>query len=60
MVVRFIDGDKTNVTADNLVLITKAEHMHLTRRQFNATPDPLKRVTLTALRLEAAIFKRLK
>jgi hypothetical protein len=60
MVVRFIDGDKTNVATDNLVLITKAEHLHLTRRHYNTTPDPLKHVTLTALRLEAAIFKRLR
>ncbi|NDL64236.1 HNH endonuclease signature motif containing protein [Acerihabitans arboris] len=60
MVVRFIDGNKQNVFPDNLILITKAEHMHLTRRQYNTTPESLKPVTLTALRLEAAIFKRLR
>jgi|SRR5476649_403020 len=60
MIVRFIDGNKQNVLPNNLVLITKAEHMHLTRRQYDTTPESLKPVTLTALRLEAAIFKRLR
>lgn len=60
MVLRLRDGDKTNVAPENIVLITKAEHIHLMRRDYDETPAELKAITMTAIRLEAAIFKRLR
>lgn len=60
MVLRFLDGDKTNCAPDNLVLITNAEHLQLTRTGFNELPAELKPVAVTTAKLEVAIFRRRK
>lgn len=56
--VRFRDGDKQNLCVANLVKISRAEHIMMTRRGYDQLPAELKPVALTACRLETAIFKR--
>lgn len=59
-VVRFRDGNRDNLIIDNLILLSLAENIHLTRRGYSGLADEVKPVALTAYRLEATIFKRLK
>jgi hypothetical protein len=58
MVIRFLDGDRQNAEdVDNLVMITKAEHMHLSRRGFNTAPNEIKPTLFNLSKLEVQIFE---
>lgn len=57
MVIRFLDGDKQNVDPGNLVMITKAEHVHLSRRGYNAAPDEIKPTLFNLSKLEVKLFE---
>jgi hypothetical protein len=57
MVIRFLDGDKQNITPGNLVKISKAEHMHLNRREYNTAPDDVKPALFNLSRLEVKLFE---
>lgn len=59
-VIRFRDGNRDNLSMDNLIMLSKAESMHLTRRGYGDLFDEIKPVALTTYRLEAAIFQRIK
>ncbi|HDT2074307.1 TPA: HNH endonuclease [Enterobacter roggenkampii] len=56
-VIRFLDGDKQNVTPGNLVKVSKAEHLHLNRREYNAAPDEIKPALLSLSKLEVKLFE---
>lgn len=55
-VVAFIDGDKLNCITDNLMLITRAELMHLNRLKYSETPDELKPTVLALAKVEVKTF----
>ena len=57
MVIRFLDGDKQNVDPGNLVMITKAEHVHLSRRGYSAAPDEIKPTLFNLSKLEVKLFE---
>lgn len=58
MVIRFLDGDRQNAEdIDNLVMVTKAEHVHLSRRGFNAAPEEIKPALFSLSKLEVKLFE---
>lgn len=57
MVIRFLDGDKQNVDISNLVMITKAEHVHLSRRGYNDAPGEVKPALFNLSKLEVKLFE---
>ena len=56
-IVRFIDGDRTNVKPDNLTLITRGENAVLNKRHPNATGQQLI-TALNIIRLDNTIKER--
>lgn len=55
--VRFIDGDKTNCDIENLVMVSKAEHLRLTKLGYNDTDPELKPSVLALAKLETKTFE---
>lgn len=58
MVLRFQDGDSTNCQLDNLILITNAEHLQLSRTGFDQLPEEVKPVAVTLAKLQVATSRR--
>ncbi len=58
MVIRFLDGDKTNCAIENLQLITYAEHMEMNRRNFRFKDPELMKAAIGTAKLNCAIFDR--
>jgi len=56
-VVRFKDGNKLNCAPENLVLLTRREHMQITRSGFSDVPKHLKPSVLEIGRLESKLFE---
>lgn len=56
MVIRFRDGNRQNVDISNLVMLTKAEHVHLSRRGYNAAPEEIKPALFNLAKLEVKLF----
>lgn len=57
MVIRFLDGNRQNLAPDNLVKVSKAEHIHLNRREYNAAPADVKPALFNLSRLEVKLFE---
>lgn len=55
--VRFMDGDRTNMHPDNLVLVTRGENATLNRHYRNSPPE-LMPINHALIKLETAIKKR--
>ena len=53
-----VDGDVTNCRPENLLLITRAEHLRLTKLGFKWYPESLKPAVVAIARLEAKTFSR--
>lgn len=60
MILRFIDGDKTNCEPDNLEVINKSLHLRLNQNDFTNTPNELKQTVRSISELEVNTFKKLK
>ncbi len=60
MVVRLIDGDKTNCAPENLLLISRAEHLRLTRLGVNDYPLELRPSVVAIAKLEVKTFDRIR
>jgi hypothetical protein len=58
MVVRLIDGNNENCEPENLLLVTRAEHLRLTQLEFGAYPEEIKRSVVALARLEVKTFAR--
>jgi hypothetical protein len=58
MVVAFRDGKHTNCDPANLMLISRAELLHLNQNGYKGTPDELKPCLLALLKLEVKVFER--
>jgi len=50
--IRFKDGDVNNFAEENLICITRAENVYLNQVDFNKTPEELKEVTLSLVKLQ--------
>jgi hypothetical protein len=59
-ILRFRDNDKTNTDPDNLVLIDRAEHLHLNRLGYSDMPDELRPSLLAVARLDVKTYAREK
>lgn len=58
MVIRFRDGNKQNAdNIENLVMVTRAEHVHLTRRGYNGAHEEIKPTLLTLSKLEVKLYE---
>lgn len=53
-VLNFLDGDRTNVTLDNLVLLSKAEHLELTRSRLRSENAELTETGVLVAKLKVA------
>lgn len=60
MIIRLIDGDPTNCDPGNLMLVTRAEHLHLNRLGLNNYPNELKPTVVALAKLEVKTFSRQK
>jgi len=60
MVVRLIDGDKENCIPDNLLLVTRAEHLRLTQLGFGEYQKELKPSVIAIAKLEVKTFSKKK
>ncbi|WP_187433132.1 HNH endonuclease, partial [Serratia marcescens] len=57
MVIRFLDGNRQNAEdINNLVMVTHAEHVHLSRRGYNDAPDEVKPALFNLSKLEVKLF----
>lgn len=59
-VVSFLDGDKTNVSIDNLVLLTRREHLALTRNGMRFKDKELTKTGIALTRLSCAVQDKQK
>jgi hypothetical protein len=57
-VVRLIDGDKTNCEPENLLLVTRAEHLRLNQLGVAAYPPELRPTVVAIAKLEVKTFGR--
>ena len=55
--IRFKDGDKNNITIENLILVNKSEHQYLTLNKFNDHPEEVKDTVLLLSRVQAKTNK---
>ena len=51
-VVRFKDGDKTNCSIENLILLSNRQHLAVTRLGYDKAPDPVKPIMLNIAKLD--------
>lgn len=56
--IRFRDGDKTNCVVENLICVTRAEHMHLTRLGHQEAMQELRPSVEALAKLEVKMFER--
>lgn len=56
--IRFKDGNRLNITIDNLVLVSRGEHARLTRMEYGSQPDEIKPVLLNIAKIDQAISER--
>lgn len=56
-VIRFLDGDKTNITLENLGLFTRAESLQMSRLGFSDVPKELKPTITVMAKLDAKRFE---
>ncbi|WKE65039.1 HNH endonuclease signature motif containing protein [Gallaecimonas kandeliae] len=59
-VVTFKDGDKANITLDNLELISRAEHAMRNKMGFGSYPEELKPAVATLVKVKAAISVKVR
>lgn len=59
-VVRFIDGDPTNCDIDNLIMVSRAEHLRLNQFGFKHYPDEIKPSLVAIAKLDVATYSRSK
>ncbi len=59
-VIVFLDGDKTNCSLDNLAVITRAEHLELTRRQLRSENSQLTKTGILVVKAGIAVSKAKK
>ena len=59
-IVVFLDGDKTNCNLDNLALITRAEHLELTRRELRNENPQLTKTGILVAKAGIAVCKARK
>ena len=55
-ILRFIDGDKTKIELDNLMLVSMAVNLRLNKHGYNDAPDELKPSILAMAKLEVKTF----
>ena len=55
MIVRFLDGNKLNCSIDNLVLMTRAEHLQLTRSKHYSDNPEITKTGVALAKLNIAI-----
>ncbi len=58
--VAFIDGDRTNITLDNLMLVSRAELLRLNQNGYGEVQEPLKPAVLALTKLEVKMFAKAK
>jgi hypothetical protein len=58
MIVRLIDGDPTNCEPENLLLVTRAEHLRLNQLGLASYPEELKPTVVAIAKLEVTTFAR--
>ena len=56
-VIRFLDGDKTNCSLDNLGLFTRAESLQMSRLGFSDVPKELKPTVTAMAQLDTKVFE---
>lgn len=54
-ILRFIDGDKRNCVLENLMMISRAEHLQLTRVGYDKAPEELKPVVVNVAKMDVKI-----
>jgi hypothetical protein len=54
---RFKDGNKRNVLPENLILVSRGEHLRLTSLGYNEQPEELKPAVLNIAKLEQQIYE---
>ncbi len=59
-ILRFRDGDQTNCVLENLMLVTRAEHIHLTRLGYTEAPEELKPTVALLAKVEIKQFELVK
>ena len=61
MCIRFLDGNKQNCSIDNLELVTRAEHIQITRSGYGVSDNPdIAKAGIALAKLNVAAKKRLK
>lgn len=55
MILRFKDGDKTNISLDNLILITRVMNVRLNQNGYHEAPDELKPAIWSTSELQSKI-----
>ncbi|MCH5315747.1 MAG: HNH endonuclease [Eubacterium sp.] len=60
MIVRFLDGNKLNCSLENLILITKAEHIEITRRDLHSDDPEISKVGVNIAKVNVALKNRLR
>jgi len=58
MVVRLINGDPENCAPENLMLVTRAEHLRLTQLKFKEFPEEIKQTVVAIAKLDVKTFSR--
>ncbi|SDO95310.1 HNH endonuclease signature motif containing protein [Desulforhopalus singaporensis] len=56
--VRFKDGDRRNICLENLILVSRGEHVRLTQMGYGDQPDEIKPVLVGVAKLEQAIHEK--
>ncbi len=60
MCIRFRDGNSKNCTIENLVMVTRAEHIRLTQMNFAQQAEEVKPLILNIAKVEQAAYERSK
>jgi len=55
-IIRFIDGDRLNVTIENLEMISRQELCRLNKNGYSTTPEELKPIVRAFSKLETVLF----
>lgn len=57
---KFLDGDKTNITLNNLSLVSRAELANLNRNHYDTCPSELKPTVMLLSKLETKTFMHIR
>lgn len=54
---RFWDGDANNLSPENLIPVTRSEHLILNRTGYSHTPEPVRDAHIAVAKLKAKIIE---